>query len=911
MRLAIPSHATLLERLRGALFPASLHPALSDRIRGEQVRVVLRLVPFTILANIGNGAVVVASLWGWVPTPALVGWAAAVLLLAVLPVRSWLRMRKSESAHGVSLRSILRLTRNAMILGLVWAVLPLWFFHLVDAPRQFMIACVISGMMCGGAFALTTVPAAAVAYISALSAASFVCLAVSGEPLHLEVAGLFVLYGVVLVGSVIWSGRIFVSRLVSEAAREHQSQVIGLLLRDFEESTSDWLWETDRDGRLVHVSPRFAQIQDRTAHDLFGVDFCVLLSLLAHGDRNVQELRTLMAARATIRDVTVPISARGRDGWWSLTGKPIFDRDGAFLGYRGVGRDVTEARRAEDEIKHAHNFLGAVIENIPAAVWVKDVEHHRFMLINRAGEELLGLSRQELIGKSAEDLLDPVDAARIDADDTAAITSGEIIKSESPLATPHNGTRIVNSQKLAIADKDGRLAHVLTVIEDITDRKRTEARIDHLARHDPLTDLPNRVFFNERLAGAVKHAKAANTEFAVLTIDVDRFKEVNDVFGHAIGDAVLNEVCRRLRQATSDALFARMGGDEFALIVESGDQPAAAAAFAVNLQRAIADDIEFETYRVRVGLSIGVALYPHSGVEAGLLLANAYAALHRAKAEGNGLIRFYETNMDQPLRERRALQNELRTAIKAGQIELHYQPQARTSGEITGFEALARWRHPTRGLIAPNVFIPLAEESGLIVPIGEWILREACREAATWPRPLQIAVNLSPVQFRGGDLPGIVHAVLFETGVAADRLELEITENVLIGDFSRVLATLRQLKALGVRVALDDFGTGYSSLSYLHSFPFDKIKIDRSFIANVATNDQTATILRTVIGLARRLGIPVAAEGVETEAQLAFLAEEACDELQGYLIGRPLPIAEYAEVTGCRAEASKLSAVAR
>jgi diguanylate cyclase (GGDEF)-like protein len=389
----------------------------------------------------------------------------------------------------------------------------------------------------------------------------------------------------------------------------------------------------------------------------------------------------------------------------------------------------------------------------------------------------------------------------------------------------------------------------------------------------------------------------------VLSINVDNFKEVNDVFGHATGDAVLHEISRRLRRAMGDAFFARMGGDEFALLVESGEQPAAAAAFAVKLQEAIGNDIEFETYRVRVGLSIGVALYPHSGVEAGALLANANAALYRAKSEGRGSIRFYEANMDRPLRERRALQNELRTAITAGQLDLHYQPQALTNGEIVGFEALVRWRHPTRGLIGPNVFIPLAEESGLIVPMGEWILREACREAASWPRPLQIAVNLSPVQFRGGDLPALVHTVLLETGVAPDRLELEITENVLIEDFSRVSATLRQLKALGVRVALDDFGTGYSSLSYLHSFPFDKLKIDRSFIANVTSNEQTATIVRTVIGLARRLSIPVVAEGVEKEGQVSFLAAEGCEGVQGFLIGRPWPIDEYAEIVGRHAQA--------
>jgi EAL domain-containing protein (putative c-di-GMP-specific phosphodiesterase class I) len=254
--------------------------------------------------------------------------------------------------------------------------------------------------------------------------------------------------------------------------------------------------------------------------------------------------------------------------------------------------------------------------------------------------------------------------------------------------------------------------------------------------------------------------------------------------------------------------------------------------------------------------------------------------------------------MDQRLRERRVLQQELRNALARNEFTLHYQPQAHIDGEIIGFEALVRWQHPDRGIIAPNVFIPLAEESGLIAQIGEWIIREACREAASWPNPLQIAINLSPVQFRHGDLAGLVHTVLLETGLAPQRLEIEITEGVLIDDFSRAVSILRRLKALGARIAMDDFGTGYSSLSYLQSFPFDKIKIDQAFISNVERNKQSAAIVRAVIGLARGLELPVLAEGVETEEQRAFLAKEACDEIQGFLIGKPRPIADYAEMTG-------------
>jgi EAL domain-containing protein (putative c-di-GMP-specific phosphodiesterase class I) len=308
---------------------------------------------------------------------------------------------------------------------------------------------------------------------------------------------------------------------------------------------------------------------------------------------------------------------------------------------------------------------------------------------------------------------------------------------------------------------------------------------------------------------------------------------------------------------------------------------------------------------LHVGLSIGVAIFPTDGNTATTILANADAALYRAKAEGRGTIRFFEADMDKRLRERRALQHDLRSAIERGQLSLHYQPQVRMDGSAIGFEALVRWDHPVRGSVPPATFIPLAEESGVIIPMGQWILREACREAASWPLPLQIGVNLSPVQFRHGDLPGLVHAVLLETGLAAGRLELEITEGVLIGDFSRAVSILRRLKALGVRIAMDDFGTGYSSLSYLQSFPFDKIKIDQAFISNLDRNTQSSAIVRAVIGLGHGLSLPVSAEGVETKEQLNFLLRESCDEAQGFLFGRPQPIEAYAALIGREPSASQ------
>jgi diguanylate cyclase (GGDEF)-like protein/PAS domain S-box-containing protein len=564
-----------------------------------------------------------------------------------------------------------------------------------------------------------------------------------------------------------------------------------------------------------------------------------------------------------------------------------------------LSEDVTKRKETEQELRRTKEFLNTVIENVPEAIMVKDVRDFRYVLVNRAAEEFFGRKRDEIIGHTAEGIFDQDAANAIMARDLKLVERGEeSVFAGHPLHTYKDGDRLISSKRLIMRGADGEPQYLLGIVEDITERMQAEARIAHMAHHDTLTDLPNRVAFNERFCATLNHAAAAGERFAVMCIDLDRFKEVNDVFGHAVGDAVLCEAARRLTAAAEGAFVARLGGDEFTLIATGCGEPEAAERLAERLAAAMADEFRVNEHYTRMGMSVGVALYPADGVDASTLLANADAALYRAKAQARGSIRFFEPEMDTRLRERRALQRDLQSAIEAGELILHYQPQARIDRTVVGFEALARWQHPSRGMVPPGTFIPLAEETGLIVPMGEWILREACREAASWPQPLQIAINLSPVQFRHGDLAALVHTVLLETGLAASRLELEITEGVLIGDFSRAVAILRRLKSLGVRIAMDDFGTGYSSLSYLQSFPFDKIKIDQAFISNLERNAQSAAIVRAVIGLGRGLGLPVVAEGVETEGQLAFLTREACDEIQGYLIGRPLPIEDYAKFLG-------------
>ena len=438
----------------------------------------------------------------------------------------------------------------------------------------------------------------------------------------------------------------------------------------------------------------------------------------------------------------------------------------------------------------------------------------------------------------------------------------------------------------------------VTTVEDITEQKRAEKRIAHIAHHDSLTGLHNRAAFSDYLTTAIDEALRTAGRFAILCLDLDRFKEVNDLYGHPVGDALLREVARRLQTVAEGAFLARVGGDEFIVITVGDAQTAAVAQLALQLKTALSNDIEIAGRQLRIGLSVGIASCPADGTDPATLLANADVALYRAKAEGRHAIRFFEPDMATQLRDRRELQHDLQSALTNDELRLDYQPLAKSDGEIVGFEALVRWRHPRRGVVAPGIFIPLAEENGLIIAMGEWILRAACREAASWPNRLQISVNLSPVQFRNDDIVRLVHQTLIETGLDAGLLELEITEGVLIDDFSRAVSILRRLKSLGVRIALDDFGTGYSSMSYLQAFSFDMIKIDRSFISNLERSAQSKALLRGVIGLARGLELPVTAEGVETRAQLDVLSRAGCDLVQGFLIGRPASIDSYAEVVG-------------
>ncbi|WP_246756670.1 bifunctional diguanylate cyclase/phosphodiesterase [Bradyrhizobium diazoefficiens] len=561
-------------------------------------------------------------------------------------------------------------------------------------------------------------------------------------------------------------------------------------------------------------------------------------------------------------------------------------------------------KRAEQDLLRAREFLDSIIENIPIAVFAKDARDSRYVLLNRAGEEYFGMPRHRMLGKTPDQIFPEDVASAINELDRRVVDSGgPLILEGHRLEIGVNGhDRLVNSRKLLVRDGSGAPQYLVGVIEDVTERITNEAHISHLAQYDALTDLPNRSAFNAALAERLERAQETSTNFAVLSLDLDRFKEVNDVFGHPVGDMLMRAAAERLAGEADGAFVARIGGDEFMILMPDDVRRDDVLSLAERLVEAIGNELEVDDYLSHVGLSVGIAVYPDDGVDAATLLANADSALYRAKREGRGRVCFFETEMDRELRDRRLLQHDLRHALEQNQFLVYFQPQARMGGEIIGFEALLRWNHPTRGFVPPDQFIPLAEENGQIIEIGEWVLREACHEAASWPKPLQVAVNLSPVQFQAGDLERSIHQILLETGLAPTRLEVEITEGVLIGDFTRALNLLRRLKALGIRIAMDDFGTGYSSLSYLQSFPFDKIKIDRSFISNLEATPQSAEIVRAVLSLAHALHIPVVAEGVETEEQRAFLEYEACEEMQGYFVGRPEPIEHYFDLIGIDVE---------
>jgi diguanylate cyclase (GGDEF)-like protein len=435
------------------------------------------------------------------------------------------------------------------------------------------------------------------------------------------------------------------------------------------------------------------------------------------------------------------------------------------------------------------------------------------------------------------------------------------------------------------------------LLETLDAKQKLEAQLVHMAHHDALTELPNRVLFRQNLERELTRARRGG-ELAVLCLDLDQFKSVNDTLGHPVGDGLLRAVADRMRESVREMdVIARLGGDEFAIVQVGAKQPEAAIVLAERLIAAMSRPFEIAGHQVVVGTSIGVAIAPSDGDETEQLIKSADMALYRAKSDGRGIFRFFEPEMDAKMQARRTLELDLRKALLVSEFEIYYQPLINLqSNQVCGFEALLRWHHPSRGLVSPCDFIPAAEDMGLIVPLGEWVLRKACAEAASWPEHIKVAVNLSPAQFKSKGLALAVTSALADSGLSPHRLELEITESVLLLESETTLVTLHQLRDLGVKISMDDFGTGYSSLSYLRSFPFDKIKIDRSFVRDLSDREDSIAIVRAVSGLGRNLGMSTTAEGVETAEQLGQLRGEGCTEVQGYYFSQPTPAEEILSV---------------
>ncbi len=655
------------------------------------------------------------------------------------------------------------------------------------------------------------------------------------------------------------------------------------------------IYMLDPEGRVANWNEGAERNKGYKAHEIVGQHFSHFYS---EDDRaSGQPERVLRIARKEGKYETEGWRYR-KDGsrfWANVVIDPIYDTSGALVGYAKITKDVTKEKADADRLAEVTKNLDLALENMSQGLCLFDKEE-RLLLANRRYSEIFGfpegriqpgMTLREIVEKGVADVVDDPDVRQTKTRDLYARRRAAI--------QANDGGAIVEKLPSGVSVQlcyrtltDGSW---VATYEDVSERLRSEEQISFLARHDGLTGLPNRANFNDRLDADLDSARLSGGKVAAIAIDLDKFKEINDTRGHAAGDEVLITLSQRMQACLeADETVARFGGDEFAAAKRFEDM-SDLSDFIQRLETCLQEDIRIDGYDIKPGASLGVAIYPQDGANIEVLLNNADLAMYRAKDALTETVCFYEVSMDEAARSRRLIANDLWQAVERNELQLHYQVQkAVTSGETIGYEVLLRWHHPVRGTIPPSEFIPIAEECGAILPVGEWVLREACREAATWDNEHKIAVNLSPVQLGNADVADLVHRVLEETGLSPHRLELEITESTIIGDKERALTTLRRIKAFGVTIAIDDFGTGYSSLETLRAFPFDKIKLDRSFMSEVEASPEAKAIVRAILALGHTLRVPVLAEGVETRSQLEILLDEGCDEAQGYFLGRPMPV---------------------
>jgi diguanylate cyclase (GGDEF)-like protein/PAS domain S-box-containing protein len=734
--------------------------------RAQQKQAVLRITPLAMSIQLVCALVVPAALWHQLPHAALLLWSCAIAALAALSFRAWWKSRAAPPRESASARSLRRVVLHALLLGLLWALLPLMGSGLADPEARYLVGVLVSGMVCAGGFALAAVPVAGTLFVALVGTGATVALAMRGGAMAWVFAMQLAGYAAIVVYTVWASARMMAARMVAEARASHQSEVISLLLRDFEDHTTDLLWELDSDYRFVHVSPRLAMALGLSEAQLRNEPALPLLDRLvptqdeaaaAHWAR----LKHLLSQRDSFRDQTLITRAATGSRWWSLSARRLTDHDGGLKGWRGVASDITE-------------------------------------------------------------------------------------------------------------------------------RQKAMQRLNWLAHNDVLTGLVNRTQLRALLEGLLTGDTSSTQPLALVLLDLDGFKHVNDSQGHATGDQLLQMFGQRLLATArrSDAV-ARLGGDEFAIVVPGVTDPASLAQMLERLLNNLAEPCRVDGQPFSLRASLGVALAPTDGCDADTLMNHADIAMYAAKHAGGHRYCFFNPALAESGRRRVAMTQALRGALSRDEFRLVYQPQVSSQDwRVGGFEALIRWRSPEYGDVSPVDFVPLAEAAGLMPAIGDWVLAQACTHAAGWAGAPQISVNVSATQLDRPDFVARVEELV--AGLAPGQVELEITESTLIKDADAAVAILRSLRDCGLRIALDDFGTGYSALGYLRRFPFDTLKIDRSFVTDLTRDGEAQVLVDAILAMARALGMATVAEGVESQAEADLLRAKGCETLQGYLFGRPL-----------------------
>jgi diguanylate cyclase (GGDEF)-like protein/PAS domain S-box-containing protein len=747
------------ERLEDLLLMQTMSPPEKRGwVRARQIEAFKQLLYQIPAANVFNALIIALTCWGTELQWPILTWVIVVALVSSLPIMKSLSGKSITPPETRSSRGIWRMVREAFLLASIWSIMPILVFQLPDENLHMITAVVVAGMMCGAGFIMATVAPAALVFAGTLCIGGQIALWLEPSDHHTVLSVLLFAYMLVLVNCITWTQRLFIRQLLAQAAANEKTQLIGLLLKEFEQGASDWLWQTDEKGCIVEPSVRFADALGMTQEELAGKR---LLSFAVPGG-DTKEIKRHFEGSTAFCDIDLALSVASGTRWLSMTGQPILE-NGRTLGFRGVASDVTATREAS-------------------------------------------------------------------------------------------------------------------------------LQIAFLAHNDSLTGLPNRVSLRRCLDRLVRETPTDKPiASALLVLDIDQFKWVNDTLGHPAGDALLRRLSSRLSGAIPEAtLISRLSGDEFAIVLPAGLSANEVDDMVSDLVTLIAAPFEIMGTTINSGASVGVRLIEPQDRDPDALLRQADLALYKAKNDGRGCHRYFVSTMEEAAQDRRAIEADLQQAIARNEFELAFQPVWDVqSGALTGCEALVRWNHPTRGLLSPGAFIEIAEHCGVIEPIGTWVLRAALDAARQLPESLTMAVNVSPIQLLNPSFSGMVVNALATSGVAPQRLELEITESALFDDTDNNLAALRQVAGIGVRIALDDFGTGFSSLSHLRVFPFNRIKIDRSFVAQVVEREDCRAIIRAVCAMAKALEIETTAEGVETDDQLALIRAVGCHQVQGYLLARP------------------------